>query len=487
VVTIDNGTIVTMDRQRRVLAPGRVVVGSDRIVAVEPAERTDAQDTGGGAVATADEMIDLGGAIVLPGFVNTHHHLAATIQRGLVDSAALSVDGRAGAARVALHRHQGERECYAGALLAAVELLRSGVTTTTDSQAPWRGLGKLDGSLRAAHESGLRVVFSPAFVDRTEIVPTEYQFGVDEATAELERVRGRWSFDRVKVIPEALSLPRASDELIRRLHRAGEGEMAMHLSYSAEFAGWAHSHLGRSTIAHLDHLGVLGPGFLGAHPVFLDDDEVLTYAAAGAAAAYCAVSNMFIGTAHADLGRLRRAGVRVGLGLDYPNHGHNFFETMKTSLLAQKQLLGDADAWRPLDMLELATIGGAEALGMAGEVGSIEAGKAADLIVLDPHAIELTPPLGAVSLVVLAGTPAVVRDVMIGGRWLVRDHRLVHLDAPTVMAGAAQAQRELAAAAGIDPSSGDYGQADPERADEGTEVHPRLIGDPELDDGDAVR
>jgi 5-methylthioadenosine/S-adenosylhomocysteine deaminase len=484
VVVIDNATVVTMDRHRRVLTPGSVVVEGERIAAVRPAEQGEPDGDG---VAAPGEVIDVGGAIVLPGFVNTHHHLAATIQRGLVDAAALSVEGRTGEVRTALHRHQGERECYAGVLLATVELLRSGVTTTADSQAPWRGLGKLDGSLRAAHDSGMRVVFSPAFVDRTELVPREFQFGAAEAVAEFERVRSRWSSDRVRVIPEALSLPRASDELIQRLHRAGGGELAMHLSYSAEFAAWAHSHLGRSTIAHLDGLGVLGPRFLGAHPVFLDDDELARYAGSGAAAAYCAVSNMFIGTAHADLGRLRGAGVRVGLGLDYPNHGHNFFETMKISLLAQKQLLGDADAWRPLDMLELATIGGAEALGMAGQLGSLEVGKAADLVILDPQAIELQPPLGALSLVVLAGSPALVRDVMVGGRWLVRDRRLVHLDAAAVMAQAAAAQRGLAVAAGLDPGSGNHAEAQAERALEGTGLGPRAVGGVELDDGDAMR
>jgi len=444
---IDNATVVTMDAGRRVLAPGRVVIDGELIASVQECAATIDDNVGGAA-----ELIDAGGAVVLPGFVNTHHHLAATLQRGLVDAAALTVDGRAGGVRRSLHRHQGEAECYAGTMLAAVELLRSGVTTTTDSQAPWRGLGKNDGSLRAAHDSGLGVVFSPAFVDRTEIVPAEFQYGVDEAVAEFERLRGRWSSSRVRVVPEALSMPRASDELIRRLHAAGEGTLAMHLSYSAAFAQWAHDNVGRSTIAHLDDLGVLGPGFLGAHPVYLDDDEVQRYGAAGAAAAYCAVSNMFIGSGHTDLTRLRAAGVRLGLGLDHPNHGHNFFETMKMSLLAQKQLLGDADAGLPAEMLELATIGGAAALGLESTIGSLEPGKRADLIVLDTAATQLSPPLGMLSLVVLAGTPELVRHVMVAGEWLVRDRRLVHLDEALIKAEAAQAQRSLAAAAGLDPT-----------------------------------
>jgi 5-methylthioadenosine/S-adenosylhomocysteine deaminase len=161
---------------------------------------------------------------------------------------------------------------------------------------------------------------------------------------------------------------------------------------------------------------------------------------------------MFIGSGHADLGRLVDAGIRVGLGLDHPNHGHNFFETMKMSLLAQRQRRGDADAGHPVDLLERATIGGAAALGMDGDIGSLEPGKDADLIVLDGAAVELAPPLGALSLIVLAGTPELVRHVMVGGEWLVRDRQLVHLDEASIRAQAAAAQRALAVAAGIDPN-----------------------------------
>jgi 5-methylthioadenosine/S-adenosylhomocysteine deaminase len=186
--------------------------------------------------------------------------------------------------------------------------------------------------------------------------------------------------------------------------------------------------------------------------VYLDDDEIRRYGAAGAAAAYCAVSNMFIGSGHADLTRLRAAGVRLGLGLDHPNHGHNFFETMKMSLLAQKQRLGDADAGVPAEMLEMATIGGAAALGLESAIGSLEPGKLADLIVLDTAAIELLPPLGMLSLIVLAGTPELVRHVMVGGKWLVRDRRMVHLDEESIKVEAARSQRSLAAAVGLDPT-----------------------------------
>jgi 5-methylthioadenosine/S-adenosylhomocysteine deaminase len=332
-----------------------------------------------------------------------------------------------------------------------VELTRSGVTTTTDSQAQWTGLRKADGSLRAAAESGLRVVYSPAFVNRTTMVPPDQHFGVTDAVREYERLRDRWSSELVSVIPEVMSLPRGTDELIVALSRAGEGRMAMHLTYSAELADWAMGEYGHLPIEHLDRLGVLTDRFLGAHPVYLTDREVELYAQRGAAAAYCAVSNMLIGVDHLSIPRLRDAGIRLGLGLDYPNHTHNFFETVKMSLLAQKQLAHDASIGDAGQALAWATIDGAAALGLDGRVGSLESGKLADLQIIDLQRAHLSPSAGALSLLVYGGAPDAVRDVMVDGRWLMRSGVLTHLDEAAVRVQADRMQQRIADAVGIAP------------------------------------
>ncbi|MFI2664212.1 amidohydrolase family protein [Micromonospora carbonacea] len=440
---IENGLVVTMDGRRTVIAEGHVVIEGETITTV---------DSGRPSTAPGDVVVDAAGCAVLPGFVNTHHHLAATLLRGLSADRPLRVTVNAESPTMALHRVQDEAECHAGALLAAVELTRSGVTTTTDSQSPWKGMRKGHGSLRAATESGLRVVYSPAFVNRTAMVPPEHHFGVDEAVAEFERLRDTWSGDLVSVIPEVMSLPRGTDELITALHRAGDGRMAMHLTYSAELAEWAQREYGHSAIEHLDRLGVLGEGFLGAHPVYLSDAEVERYGERGAAGAYCAVSNMLIGVDHLSIARLQAAGIRVGLGLDYPNHTHNFFETTKMSLLAQKQLAHDAGVGDAGVALGWATIDGAAALGLADRIGSLEPGKLADLQLVDLHRAHLWPPAAALSLLVYSGAAEAVRDVMVNGRWLMRDRELVHLDESAVLAQAARGQAYVAQAAGLSPA-----------------------------------
>lgn len=149
--------------------------------------------------------------------------------------------------------------------------------------------------------------------------------------------------------------------------------------------------------------------------------------------------------------RLRDAGVPMGLGLDHPNHTHDFFQTMKTTVLAQRQFEGDGSAWGAEDALDLATRGGAAALRLDAEIGSLEKGKQADLVVLDHRHPDLQPPAGALRLVVQAASPATVRHVMAGGRWLLRERRLQLLDEEAITAAATSAQRRVLAAAGLPP------------------------------------
>lgn len=439
--TITNATVVTMDSSRRVLTRGTVVVKDSFIEKIGGPELAD---------AATGTVIDASGHAVLPGFVNTHHHLAAALMRGLAPDRPLTVTPTKEPIATRLHRNHDEQSCYAGVLLAAAELTRSGVTTTTDSQLGWKGMRKADGSLRAAQESGLRVIFSPAFINKTEMAPSEHHFEVSEAVAEFTRLREEWQTERVTVIPEVMSLPRGTDELITALKEAGGDRMAMHLSYSQEFQNWAHKEYGRSAVEHLDSLGVLDSGFLGAHPIYFSDREVEIYAERQAAGAYCAVSNMLIGVGHLSMRRMTSAGIRMGLGLDYPNHGHNFFETIKVSLLAQKQLMADAAEGSADDALVWATIGGAEALGLDDEIGSLEVGKRADLQIIDLQTVHTSPAGGSIPLLVYSGSPHLVRDVMANGKWLMLDRELVHLNEPEVIERATSAQQQMMRAAGME-------------------------------------
>lgn len=437
---LDNALIVTMDADRTVIRSGHVVVTDGVITAIGS----------GPAGAYPDAVVtDVQGAIVLPGFVNTHHHLADFLMRGTAPDYPYNVEWKRkdehwkGSARI------DEDETYAATLFSATELIRSGVTTTTDSLTAWYAMRKSDGALRAAHDSGLRIAHTVAFIDRSAMVPSQFQFTPGGARAEYDRLRSAYEHGLVTVGSEPLSLPRATDELIKALHDPDGGLHAMHLSYSSEFAQWAVREYGRTAIEHLDSLGVVDDKLLGAHPVYLDDKEVEIYSQRQAKGAFCAVSNMLIGVGVMPLMRMRHAGITMGLGLDYPNHGHNMFETMKMSVLSQKSLELDATAGDPGLALELATIEGAKALGLADKVGSLEVGKRADLIVLDAKDDSSPPSAGVINLIAYAGSPSDVQSVMVDGEWVMKNQSIESFDEGSARALASAAQGRVLEATGF--------------------------------------
>lgn len=431
--------MLTINPRREVLDPGMIVIADGRITQVGPDH---------GEAVPGHRTLDLAGRVILPGFVNTHAHLVSVLTRGLGGDRFLASGERGGrAAAEAIREALDESACYAGARLALSELLASGVTTTTDSQAARAGLESgPDGTLRALHESGMRAIFFRASVNRTEIVPPHRHDSAPLALAELDRLSTRWSSDAVTVGAEAMALHRVDRALLEsvwRWSRAHRAPFAMHLSYSRGTARHPIETYGNRLLLLLDSWGMLDGRFLGYHPVWLDDAEVVAVARAGAGLALCSGANMLIGARPAPVDRLLGAGARLGIGTDQPNDGHNFFEAMKTTVLQQRSAAGSTDFGSPELMLELATMGGARALHLEERIGSIEVGKDADLVVLDARRPALNPTPGRISNVVYAASPADVEMVLVRGRvvaeggrpeaWGLRE---VVEDARLVVAGA---------------------------------------------------
>ena len=433
-VALTGGLVASMDQMRTVYWDGFVLIDRGKIVDIGSGRPPD---------STGAVQIDLNGAIVLPGFVNTHSHLSESLLRGIGPDSPFTINPRHNSVASRSSLRVDRDDIYVSTLISCAELIRSGVTTTTDSLLAWKGRSKSIGALNAAHDSWLRVVHTVAFLDRTTMVPAGHQFSPIGARSEFESLKSQFEYGMVTVGSEILSLPRASDELITTLRHSGEGIHAIHLPYSEEYANWAKVEYGYSAIEHLDELGMIDDQLIGAHPIYLDDKEIDIYARRGASAAFCAVSNKLIGTKVPTIRRLREASIKVGLGLDYPNHGHNMFETMKMSVLTQKSLELDAGLGGAFLGLELATIEGAKALGLDDVVGSLEVGKKADLIVIDQSRVQLNPPLGVLTLLVYSGTPDLVSDVMVEGRWVMRNRQIRSFDESEVIKRASDAQRRV--------------------------------------------
>ncbi len=445
-LVLEGSMVLTMGPAPRVIDPGRVSIAGGRIVGVAAAA---------GPVPAAVEVRDLADRVVIPGFVNTHAHLVSSLTRGLGGDRFLVGGDPAGAAMAtAIREAMDEEAAYSGARLALTELMLSGVTTTTDSQAARRGLeGAADGTLRALTESGLRGFFYRASVDRSELVPAHRHDDLELARSELSRLQHRWNSDRVQVGAEAMSAHRVTPPLLRGLHdwavEADTG-FAMHISYSEAAASHTVEEHGQPLMTLLADWEILDHRFLGYHPVWLDDSEIQAVAEADAGVSLCAGANMLIGMKAAPVNGLVEAGVRLGLGTDQPNDAHDFFQAMKTTILHQRAEAGDASFGDPEMMLQLATWGGARALHLEETLGSIEVGKQADLVVLDRRRAPLNPYPATISNLVYAVGPSEVETVMVAGEVIVESGRVVAWDMDEVVADVNRVVARALAEAGPD-------------------------------------
>ena len=432
--------VITMNDAGDIFSPGYIRI-RDGLISEVGAGRPERAEN--------ETLHDFSDDVLLPSFINTHHHIASSLLQGAEPKHKMAVGTVRDGAWLKMSIGLDKEQCQAGASLGYLQLLESGITTTTDSQSTWKGLSKLDGSISAAVQSGLRVIFFAAFVNRTELVPTEYQLTVPESLSELERLRSTYQNSRTTIEPEPLSLPRTTDDLVKALHTQRTHIMAMHLTYSQEFEQWARKEYGHSAVVHLDKLGVLDDAMLLAHPVHFDDEEIDLMAKRGASASYCAVSNMHMGLAIPDLRRFHDKKIAVGLGLDHPNGSHDFFETMKTTLLTQRSLSGDQESFTPLRALEMATRDGAKALKLFDQIGSLEVNKRADLLVIDGNRPEMQPPAGLISQVVMAAKSKCVKHVAMDGVWHLFNYQHQSMKPAEIIERAKKLQQDLLQSAGI--------------------------------------
>jgi 5-methylthioadenosine/S-adenosylhomocysteine deaminase len=438
-VLIKGGAVVTLDAAGRVL-DGDVLVRGRRIEAV-------GRDLSG---AGADVTIDARGCAVLPGFVQTHVHLCQTLFRGAADDLAL-LDWLK--RRVwPLEAAHDAASLRASARLGIAELIRGGTTCALTMET----VNHTEEVLRVVEESGFRATVGKCMMDKGEEVPAglreESEDSIRESLALLERWHGR-ADGRVRYCfaPRfAVSCTRGLLERVAALARERGVLIHTHASENVSECELVESETGMRNVLYLDSLGVSGPHVLLAHCVHLDEGEMGLLASKGTHVAHCPSSNMKLGSGVAPVSELLARGVSVSLGADGApcNNRLDMLTEMRSAALLQKVSRG-ADALPAAQVLRMATLDGARALGLEGEVGSLEAGKLADITVLELGRLHTTPRPEVVSTVVYAAEARDVRDVLIDGRVVLRDGHLETLDEREVVAEAERQYELLKSRSGI--------------------------------------
>jgi cytosine/adenosine deaminase-related metal-dependent hydrolase len=414
--------VVTMDDAGSEHADGWVLVAHGRVEAV-----------GGGTPPEADERVDLGGAVVTPGLVNTHHHLYQTLTRARAQEADLFTWLKT---LYPVWAGIDEESVYAAARTGLAELALSGCTTVFDHHYVFpRGTsGLIEAEVRAAHELGLRIVASRGSMDLGEsdggLPPDSLVESLDDVLADTERLAGLQDdgFVQIAVAPcspfsVTSELMRASAELARRLGLV----LHTHLAETVEEEAYCRELYGCTPVEYLDSVGWLDADVWCAHCVHLSQPDVRRFADTGTGAAHCPTSNLRLGAGVAPVRDLLDAGVRVGLGVDgsASNERGDLMLEVKQALLVARGRGGPA-ALTVRDALRLGTRGGAAVLGRD-DIGSLEPGKRADIGVWRTDGLELAGAADLVAGLVLSA-PHRVDRLYVGGDEVVRDGRLARAD-----------------------------------------------------------
>jgi 5-methylthioadenosine/S-adenosylhomocysteine deaminase len=437
-VLIKGGVVVTADAADTILE-GDVLVRGGRIEAV-----------GAATGAPADKVIDARGCAVLPGFVQTHVHLCQTIFRGAADDLEL-IDWLKKRVWPMEAAHTPE-SLRASAMLGIAELIRGGTTCALTMET----VNHTGEVFRAVEETGFRATVGKCMMDKGEEVPVplreESAASVAESLALLERWHGR-ADGRIRYCFAPRFAVSCTEELLVEVARLARERGVMvhtHASENREEVELVESETGRRNVLYLDHVGLTGPHVALAHCVHLDEDELGLLARTGTHVAHCPSSNLKLGSGLAPVAEMLERGVSVSLGADGApcNNRLDMFTEMRTAALLQKVRRG-ADALPARRVLRMATMGGARALGLDAEIGSLEPGKRADLTVVDLGRVHLSPRPGVVSTLVYAAQTSDVRDVLIDGRIVLLDGEHQTLDAAEVLEATRSEYAELTRRAGL--------------------------------------
>ena len=435
-ILITGGTLLTMAGPGEIVESPAIGIRDGRIVFVEKGGLPE------GFTPRAREVIDATGTIVMPGLVNAHTHLPMVLFRGLADDLPL-MEWLNSHIFPAEGRFMNRETVYTGAVLAMAELILSGTTTFCDGYF-------FEGSVaRAAMDCGIRGVVAQGFID----FPTPDQPDSSKNRETAQKFVRKWLGVSPLVVPSLVchSPYTCTPETLRSIKavaREAGITFQVHLAETREEVALIRERYGKKPVHHLDGLGILDGATIAAHCIWLDEDELDIMAGHGVKVAHDPESNMKLGAGTAPVPAMLRKGIDVGLGTDgaASNNNLDLFGEMGMCAKLHKAFSLDPTVLPAEKVVQMATIGGARVLGIADRVGSVEPGKWADIILLDLNKPHLTPLYNPFSQVVYAASGSDVTTVIIGGRVVMRNGRLLTIDAEKAMAEARKIAAEVVGA-----------------------------------------
>lgn len=443
---IQNGTIVTMDAERRILQNGSVAIKNGLILEVGKARDLASR-------YSPERTIDGKDFVVLPGLVDAHVHISAEhLARSLAPD-------NAGANwlpdwAVPIYAAMTPEEEYLGCRLSCLEMIRNGTTTFGEGGS----IRNMEAAVSAVETAGIRAILAPWTMDlvsEPEEMKQTTDFALNLTNEAIQKYHDSGS-GRIQMAASCISPNVCSDDLLVGLMElATSNGITFHYHHGSRREPEEHRHE-KAPLLRFADLGIMAPNVRMTHMVHLDDDEMAALISSGASVAHCPQTALRLAYGASAAGRFPEmiaAGVRVALGTDGVNSSDNqdLFKAMQLAAGLFKDAHEDADLMPAETALEMATITAAQTLGLEKNIGSLEAGKQADLILLDRNCPELTPLFDIANALVYACDGRVVHTVIVDGKIIMENRKVLTLDADQIYAEAKIAGSNLVKRAGLTP------------------------------------
>jgi len=452
-IILHNGVIVTMDRQRRVFRNGAIVVDHDRIVAIGQSS-----DVLRDFSAVSHQIVDLHGQFLLPGFINTHVHTSQQLARGIADDVDLITW---------LHdriwpyeSNMTEEDSYISTLLCGIELIHSGVTCFAEA-----GGQHVSGMARAVEQLGLRACLTQSIMDAGEGLPASWGMRTTDdciqSQKQLHQKHHNTADGRIRIWLGIRQIMNSTDRLlIETRNTAKELKTGIHMHvaeipYENQFVTNTRE-AEHGTVTYLEKIEFLQNNLLAAHSVWVDDKEIGFLSKAGVKVSHCPAAAMRM-LGFAPIKEMLGAEICVSLGTDGApsNNRMSIVDEMYLASLINKgrevYLKGTTDptALPAETILEMATINGAKSVLWDDEIGSLEIGKKADIVVVNPFSWPMVPVHDSISSLVYCMRSENIVSVMCNGRWIMKDQKILSVDEGEVISLAKHASSQLLKKAGI--------------------------------------
>lgn len=437
---LKHAMIVTMDDKGQVYTNGNLLFEDDRILQAGTAPVDE---------NTCDEVLDLTGKLILPGLVNTHVHTSQQLARGLADDVDLLTW---------LHDRiwpyessMTEEDSYISTLFCAAEQIKAGVTAIAEPGGQF-----VSGMAKAIEEAGIRAKLANSVMDCGEGLPKAWQHSTEEELnrqeEDIQRFHGT-ADGRIEVWFGIRTIFNATDELMLRTKELADRYSVgihMHVAEAKSEVEYVKERLGVQTVTHLKDLGFLGPNLLAAHTVWLTDGEVEMFREHGVKVSHNPASAMRV-LGFARVPRMLQEGICVAIGTDGAptNNRMDMVDEMWVTSLIHKGWRLDPTVVKAQEILRMATANGAKALQDGLLYGSLEPGKKADLIIINPDSVGMQPMHDPIANLVTSMHSTNVESTICNGKWLMRDRKILTFDEKALIQEAKLRAESIRSRAGI--------------------------------------